>query len=411
MNDLNSLHLHLPAGASWRKGVLVSTLTLYAIGCALSQSLMSLAGTLAALVWAACLVSSFRNGDFRRLRVLEKISIFAVLLFVVSAIIHLALIKKPSEWIPAAKDLPLYVIPTLAVFPAMRRHVHESTLTCVVYVCMASYAISSLYGIAQVVLLGQPSAIGFLRNPLYYSYNLLFALAFFLGVFWKQTHTRMAAAAFACSLLILAAIVASSSRMPLLVATALTLTVLLASALRTRNYRPIFGTLTVLALLIALSFRSNPVFRSKMTKMIALNVRTDRSAQGRLAVWAYNKKLFLENPLWGVGYQQNYLDASQDRAFRRLWKPGHAIYAHSIYLQSLADSGALGSVLIFGSYVALAAAHPSAWIVWGSALVAGSTENIFNNSKAAHSLWFFFLMSILYPWRARRNNNAVPACS
>lgn len=366
---------------------------IYALGCAVSQSLMSLGGTLAALLWAIFFIRSLVNGDLSRMRRLEKFSIFGILAFCVLTLTHLVLIKGDLAALVAAREVPLYVIPTLALFPAFRKRLREQDLALILNVCFVAYAISSIYGISQV--LRGSAAIGFLRNPLYYSYNLLFALAFFVCVFWLRPHTSLGRKALASALLALAAIVASSSRMPLIAGGSLIVVCLFAHAARAKAFRLVSVVVVGLALAITASYHMNPVFHSKMSKLVALRVRHDFSIRGRMAIWEHNKDLFLENPIWGVGYQQNAVDSADNRAYRRLWKPGHAIYAHSIYLQSLADSGIVGAGLLFASYSALAIAHPSSFFVWGTALVAGSTENVFNNSKAAHSLWFFFLLSLV----------------
>jgi O-antigen ligase len=76
----------------------------------------------------------------------------------------------------------------------------------------------------------------------------------------------------------------------------------------------------------------------------------DASVQGRLAQWIVAVKLFLDNPMLGVGagnFAVPFQDYSLDLGL--MFRGGHTRAAHSLYLQILAERGVLG----FGLFVAI----------------------------------------------------------
>ncbi len=363
-----------------------STLLIYGVGCALSQSLMSLGGTLAVLLFVGESLDALRTGSWREARGLERAGWAVGLAWTTFLVARLLLAPPSPNFEHALGALPLFIIPSLALFPKARARAAAALPKVVLWTGVA-YAVSACFGTVQVLFLGERSAFGFLRNPIFFAYNLLAALVFF--TVWAQSKDRRYWALLG---LLSIALLLSASRVAALVGFGFLAFYAVPRAYRRIGMRPILLGLALLVGLGTWQYSTNKYWRSKLRQ--GLRIQTSQSLKGRKVVWKHNWELFLEHPWTGVGFENNALDTSSTayRRWRHMWPPGLSIYAHSIYFQALAESGLLGSALWGSQLVTLGLALPPTRPLLAVLLLGGSTENVFNNSKAAHAFFFFLLL-------------------
>lgn len=311
-----------------------------------------------------------------------------------------------SRTLEALRAIPLMVLP-LAAFPWRGnplRKISEAALGRVLVLCAMAIAVSAGYAAWEFFMYERP-ATAFLRNPIYLAYNFLPLLVFFgefsqggrkVGVFTPRL------AGFAAVLAGLG-ILATSSRMALTCALAY-LAFRALPRLRNRQSAPAvaLGLLLTGAALVS-SYRLVPYFHEKVDRGFSL---VDRSRHWRFVAWEHNWRVFCEHPLFGVGAERNAIDPVTMPQYAGHWDPGMIYFAHSIYLQSAADSGLVGFVLLFGFGIALAVAFAATRPILAITALSGITENIFNNSKAAHAVFLSVLLAILVEAVVKRGSVA-----
>lgn len=354
-------------------------LAFYGIGVALSQSLMSTMG----IVFVVLALLQLRH--FRDAPAPTKVLALLALSWILFSGLNVVLRPWDSRSSDALRAIPLLLVPLGLVLSP-----NKVSLKWPVLLCALSLIVSLGMGFYQFLIVGTP-AYGFLRNPIYYAYNLLPACLFFAELFVRKisygrlTYPLSALLSFLCFL----GILASVTRMPLTCVLGY-YALRIAPHLKSRNV----GRAWVIALLMFgglgfSAYRLSPIIQEKVNRSFSVE---DPSRHWRLQAWKYNWNLFLENPLLGTGMEKNGIDVERMPEMRGHWKEGHLYFAHSIYFQSLADSGALGSLLFFGFWIYLGFLFPALRPFLITIGIAGLTENIFNNSKAAHSLYFYTLL-------------------
>lgn len=396
---------------------LIVSLCIYGVGAALSQSLMSFGGTLVVIAFFIGLGTSFKERRFSDLSKCEKISIFTGLFFVALSLIHLLWVRDPSQIPEALKNLPLFLVPLAALFPLNRRNLNDKDLKNIILVTAVAYLVSCVYSISMVALGHTGRAVGFFGNPIFYAYNLLAALSFFVYLATRNPQLVHGMCPivpglskrlfhYLLSLLLLITLTMTSSRTAS--ATGLLVWLFYVATAPSKYRKYVLGSgLLLISLSSVTLYQTSPKFKGKMRNILRGRLFKDRSWQGRLTAWEHNWNLVQTNPLLGVGYQQNYIDSSDSPELKKHWKPGFHIYAHSIYLQSLAESGFVGSGLLLASYGTFVAQSPASLPLAAALLMGGSTENIFNNSKAAHAFFFFLLLAGLVSQSTKRWDEAA----
>lgn len=361
-------------------------LIVYGLGSSLSQSLMSVGGTLCTL-WA--LFYSVRT--WNRFTRGEKVFISVLWAWVLFSIGNLLLRPWDERSLGTLKDLPYLGILALALWREKKR-----SGFLILQICTLAQLSSLLLTLYQWFILRFPGG-GFFGNSAYFGYNQFFALLGFGEYLWAQKARDPSRAwawgGFATALLSLAL---SETRYVWFLAALYIVARMF--PLLWRQWGPkklllLVGGLTVLG--VALYF-FEPRIREKVGRTFAAQ---DLSRTWRLKAWAHNWELFQSSPLVGVGPERNYIDTARDTNLAGHWDPGHAIYAHSIYFQSLADNGLVGTALLLVSLALLAWRVPHLRIYLLFFALAGVMENIFNNSKVAHA--FFFYAIILNFWLRR----------
>jgi O-antigen ligase len=144
------------------------------------------------------------------------------------------------------------------------------------------------------------------------------------------------------------------------------------------------------------AYQSSAPLREKFHRSFRSN---DPSRVWREVAWKYNFELFESHPAFGVGPEKNGIDVARMPQYAGHWQPGVLIFAHSVYLQILAEAGFVGFALLIAYFVSLALLGGPAQAVIAVSAVAAITENTLNNSKAAHALYFYVLLAL---WLSRR---------
>lgn len=355
----------------------------YVVGCAVSQSLMSLMATILCLFAFVDLALRFKQK-----RLLHAIAFGALALFFVIAVSNLvtrSINGLPVEW-KALEVLPLY---TLAFWPlawsAEERHAltfGNRRLCLWLGVGVVAYAVSALFACYEGIVAGR-MAVAWMKNPIYLAYNLLFALVLAGSLLGRLPSRFRVWTASLCALLLLG-IFYTNSRMALLVALLMSLVLV---------GRWAWANLPKALLLVVCAFgmgagvweyTSKSYVRERVAS--ALNFE-DPSWQGRRLAWSHNITIISKNPVFGVGPKQNGLYTRDlDAKWQQLWGANVLIFAHSIYFQLLAEVGILGFVLMLFAFVILYRARPATRPLIVALLLGGITENIFSNSKSMHAL-------------------------
>ncbi len=371
--------------------LLLFSLAVYGVGCAVSQSLMSLGGTLLAAyafwslftqtkkAWASFLPS-------------EKFALsFGVFFLFYSLLNHV--LSGPSEvfW-GSLKNLPLFAVPLFSFF--ISQSIASSwdsklkdNVGLVLIAIAAAYVVSALKAMYQSLGIGHP-AYGFFGNAIYFAYNILPAFVFFMELGIRKFHFGKwrPRYAFALAGLLLLVIYLSSSRMVLL--TAGFYLMLRTIPFMIREYGWVV-TLMIVSIIFFSSWEllaNNEYLREKWNRSKSLD---DPSWKWRLVAWEHNWNLFLANPWFGVGPERNAIDVATMPQYAGHWLPGFRIYAHSVYLQILAELGFVGIagfLMFFAYFISLESI--AAWVAVFF-LLSGISENVLNNSKALHPVYFY----------------------
>ena len=374
--------------------MLTASLALYGVGVGVSQSLMSLGGTLL-VGWL--LYFLFKN--FSRLRELtrvEKLSLASVLAYALWTL---------SVWFfgaggahldfMALNNVPLVAVPFVAYF--VRRPLSWRVLGFALGALLLSSALAIYQGLFEARM-----AVAWMKNPIYLAYTLLPAIV-------ALTWIAVSAASFGISrkqlrgvllpvlLLAYAALVATNSRMAIAVATLMIGILLVPWAWRRFSKLAVVGVLLIGLGLMTTEYIRKPYVRQRVAS--ALDPQ-DLSWRGRFFAWEQNLEIIREHPLTGVGPRQNAILMRDHPEWHILWGADVAIFAHSLYLQTLSESGIVGFLFLLLAYVGLGLARPETRLGLVSLALGGLTENVFTNSKPLHAHLFWLLMMALLPMRS-----------
>jgi hypothetical protein len=356
--------------SQWIWGIIA----IYGVGCALSPSLMGLGSVL--LIASAV----YQANAIKTLSAALKYLVLISCLWVVFSTFNLLLREPDLRTLESLRQIPLFLVPVCAFF--FQDSLNSRQKKNLVTLIAAAFCISALKSIERYLRLGE-SGIGWLKNPIFLGYNLLAAFVFFAGnclVINPKWSRRI-------SILLFLGILCTLSRIPILCA----VFYLLIQLLRNLELKKTFIFIGIIGLTFWGMYHLNETTSEKMVRTFSPE---DPSLVWRLKAWTYNWNLFLEHPLLGVGFENNGIDPKLQPEFQGHWKPGHLYFAHSIYLQSLADSGMVGSLLFFGFWILLGISVPATLPLLTIAGLAGLTDNIWNNSKALHPYLLFLFLSI-----------------
>ncbi len=381
-------------------------LALYGLGAGLSQSLMSLGSILVLLGLVVELGCAGREGP-RALGRAGLVTLASVVAYMLICGARLLTLEAPLDVSRALGALPLFAVPLIAFFPAFREQ-RVPDWTWVLGAAGLGALVSAGWGLSQVLFLGQAKAVGFMGNPIYYAYTLLPALGFFV-LLAEQERAHRRRWAYAACLLLWAALLVSASRTAFLCATAFIMLRLVAGALKDRRaVWALIAFVVVGSASLGLALRYSPHFETRFRKFSSYErLRRDSSWKGRCAVWAHNWLTFQEHPWLGTGPRQNAIDAGRDRAFRKKFKPGFSIYAHSAYLQALAESGLVGSLLLLVAVLGFVMAFPAALPWWALVGAGALTENVLTNSRPMHAHLFYLILACAVLRRSLRERSAL----
>ena len=387
-----------------QKSIFLFLLGIYCFGAPFSQALMSTASTLLMLFWGFHLLRSYQELKAAPIN-FSKAWVGCSLAYVLWLMLGI-LIRDPSlKSLIHIREVPLFLLPTLAVLPSFGRDVSLSPqeLRMPFLVCMASTFYSVIFLVFETMMLDQEGT-GVMRSSIYTSYNLLpiFTLStlmicypFSEGGLWKYGPRILAALSF-LGIFLTGSRGATFTGLILLI-------FLFAERIRyiLKNRVWLGATLLGMALfsgLIVYQFKNNSAFQKRYSGILApLSIP---SVKYRLQIWDYNFYLFQKNPLLGVGYKKNGMVAKRykdnefpGRKYRFKLKGYHA---HNVFLQSLAESGIIGFALFLGWLFLPALIDRRSLPFVAAIAIGGLNEAIFFNSRVANSFFCFLLMTLVY---------------
>lgn len=292
-----------------------------------------------------------------------------------------------AEALDRMRPLPLFLILFLPLLRPLDREgfwwvLKWTFVAYMVNICVSGYQ----YFFEQI------EGVGFFKNPIYFAYNVFPAFLFiglfvrFQGSFLKTYKIPMVA-----SFLFLG-VAFSNNRMTLALSLLLLAYCYLPRLYKRWGWRGVSALCFILILLLGVMYHTNPWLHDKL-------VRTSwglagPSIQARLVAWSHNWDLFVANPLFGVGYSLNGINTAEFVELQKHWRPGHDIFAHSIFFQSLAESGIVGTALLFGGLLLLARGRFFLQRFFLFMAIAGLTENFLHNSKPLMAFLFFGAMAV-----------------
>ena len=357
---------------------------IFGVGCGLSQSLMSLGSTMLCLwFFYFYFQSPFRS----QLTKLESYSIVLMLAYVMVSFAKLCFDLPFSQAVDRASPLPLFLLVFLPLFRPFSREQMWSLLswTFVCYMINVFYAGYQYFG-------NQIEGAGFFKNPIFFAYNVFPAFLFvglfvrFQGDFLKTYRIPFVA------LVLFLGVAFSNNRMTLALSGLLLVYCYLPRLFARWRWKGLAVAILSICVLFFVMYYSNPWLKDKI-------VRSSWGLQGpsiqaRLVAWKYNLALFVDNPFFGVGYRLNGINTAELVEYQKHWRPGYDIFAHSVFIQSLAESGGIGFLLFFGSLFCLAKSRFFVQRFFLFMGLAGLTENFLHNSKPLSAFMFFVAMSV-----------------
>lgn len=247
----------------------------------------------------------------------------------------------------------------------------------------------------------QSPAFGLMKNTNYFAYGLLPPLAF--GIFSFRNFDKNSGLAIAG--LCLMGIFLSLSRGAILAAIVFSSWQGLQFFWKTRHKKVflILAASMMLAAPVAVYF--SPVAREKIERSFS---GEDPSWHWRIVAWKHNLNLFIDSPFFGVGYEQNGIDTFKQPHLAGHWGGGTRIFAHNLFIQTLADSGLVGFVLLFGFLILLGFQYPAALPLLGLTAFAGLLENTFTNSRSFHPFLFYLFLILSIERIAQLNSPRSP---
>jgi O-antigen ligase len=188
---------------------------------------------------------------------------------------------------------------------------------------------------------------GLMGHPLSLAYNLVFAAILF-GYFgfcaFKDGQKSKAFWWYYCTGLVLLILALSGSRWPLLVAIAVTSFLFVGQLFK--RWKIILLAASLLG--AGIYFEGSVVNRFSEIFEDG-QIKTDKIP--RLVFWKIHSKMFVDDPVWGVGYSARNLGAVDYYNKNGYNNIERKYSAHNQYLQVLADGGLVGFVVIFGFWV------------------------------------------------------------
>jgi len=371
----------------------------YMIGIAVSQSLMSLGSTLLALGFFFLLFERLLDPDERRELLgsskTERCALAGIILYTIFGAVQLWRIRSQNisleisglnaenafEW-SGLKHLPLFCIPFLPVLlkksmkPFSRAALRNAGL-----LYAAAFLASCLFAIYQASVEGV-MAIAWMKNPIFLAYNLLFQVLMIAVIIPQLSKSYRAGASVLIALGMLA-IFATNSRMASLCVVVLIGLISGRWAWKNLSKKWIIMGVVAMSTFGISEYVRKPYVQDRVHN--ALNFDSP-SWRGRLKAWDHNLEIIRDNPLTGVGPMHNGLYTRDLNGFwQGLWGDNVVIYAHSLYLQWLAESGVIGTLLIMAALGCLALTFP--YLKWPllALLISGLTENVLTNSKPLHA--------------------------
>ena len=371
----------------------LSAVLIYLIGVAVSQSLMSLGSLLLGLAFFYLLFDRLLDPEQRKrifsLPLSSKIALASILDFLILGSITLYLHSGDPmfEW-SGIKHLPLFCIPFLPLLLRPEKwKLSSNRLQSIALLWALAFSASCSFAIFQALFDGK-MAIAWMKNPIYLAYNLLFQLTALVAL-TPHLEKRLRLPSIGLIILGFGAILATNSRMASLCALIIIILFLGKWALKSLPKKWILIPALALSGFGISEYARKPYVRHRVHNAVNFD---SPSWQGRLKAWDHNLVLIKDNPFFGTGLMQNALYTSKlNSHWQGLWGGNVAIYAHSVYLQLLAESGIIGSLLFVIALLALLKSLPLLAAPLTALAISGLTENVLSNSKPLHA----FLASML----------------
>jgi O-antigen ligase len=152
--------------------------------------------------------------------------------------------------------------------------------------------------------------------------------------------------------------------------------------------------LLAIFLLLCISFFNSGYFENRV-----LSIKSMQANSERLLIWESSKKMFLDNPITGVGLG-NYTYQYQNKYISPQAKEPYLRNSHNIYLQFLAENGVIGFIGFLYLFYKIITVSISAFrkkqnmhaliglgITFGF-LIHGLTECTFSNTNVVKLYWF-----------------------
>lgn len=352
-------------------------LALFGLGCGTSMSLLSSAAFFLGLCVAAELVvGAARSG----------LALKVGLLYTLYLVAQITLLSGPQALGPNAGYLfagLLFYYPLSRLRPKL-----APSLWRVAYVLTAlGSALAVVFAFWQR-LHGEARVYGQMRNPVIFAYGLLPALVFFAV-------TRNSLRDKALALALFVAILLSGTRMAALVGGGVLVFAFLPLLLRPGR-RAIAASLLALTVAIGARQMSGPDgLWDRAARVIKDGGSGDKSVSGRREIWKLNWAQFADHPLFGVGYRANTLEIDQYPQLQGVLAPGSkGIFAHNLFLQTLAESGLVGFALLFGfqllAFLTLPVLRPYFLVLW----VAGLSDTPLSAPRMYYPFFFFMILAV-----------------
>ena len=374
-------------------GIYIS-LAIYSFGALTSQSLLSLGGTLFVIAPASYLLFQFKKN---RLKVngREKLLLSSSLLYIAFLLLNTLLRPEYGYRTGVLTFIPLYFIPLSGLI--WERQSDESFLKKVKNLTYYSLSLGTLVVFIKClyqVLALDKEATGFFGVTIFFAYACLPVFVFYFEklLHSEKTVEKLSNAALMTMLFLM--ILMSANRGTLL-------TILIFVPIRIfffwihdlKKLIPILTLSITLICAFGVYYVSSPKFRGNtLTKL-----SKDPSVIGRLFLWKENLLIFKSNPLVGVGPKNNSIsgaEAKEKDPFVRGLHRNLRYFAHSIYIQSLAENGVIGTFLFFLLFFSFLWLYPSSWPLILAILISGLTDTIFSTSRTLHAV---FIQLILWP--------------
>lgn len=366
------------------------TLAVYAFGVGSSQSLMSLGAALLCL-WALYGLGQ-KSSENPRPRS-EKIALILGVVYVLFMILNLLMRSPDSRTWHTLGHLPYFLIPLLALCPRRTPQPRWTQPDWIWATAAVVTALAGLVAIYQYGILGIP-ALGLMRNPIYFAYNIFPAFIFFAECAYRiSASPRLKVGMITIAALAGIGVLLSENRMTW-IGLALYLVWRIVPLLWARGGVRLLAGLSLIGLLLSVGlYHTQPRLQEKLQRTFSQN---DPSRTWRFRAWEYNWSLFRQAPLLGTGAERNGIDIERQPEMAGHWHAGRIYFAHSVYLQSLADSGLIGSLLLLATLITYAYCFPATQFFLILMALTALTENIFNNSRAGHAFYLYLLLSALY---------------